>query len=218
MAVGNGWAQMQRSAEKIQMKLLVVSDAISPLVYGKLDSASFSGVELVISCGDLPLNYLEYIISMLNVSCYFVPGNHDETYLENPPPGWNSLDGRIVNHNGIRLMGLGGSISYKPDSGPYYYSEKQMQLRLIRLLPQLWLHKKIDILVTHAPPFQLGDLVGPHQGFKVFRKILKQYQPRYHLHGHVHLNYSQNPRILHCGRTSIINAFEHHLFDCVIDR
>lgn len=200
------------------MKLMVVSDAVSPLVYGQLESPFFSGVELVISCGDLPLDYLEYIISMLNVPCYFVPGNHDDPYVENPPPGWNALDGRIVNHDGVRLMGFGGSLSYKPDAGPYYYSEKQMRLRFLKLLPQLWLHKKIDILVTHAPPYKLGDLEGPHQGFKVFRKIIEQYEPRYHLHGHVHLNYSQNPRILNFGRTTIINGYQHHLVDCAFDR
>jgi hypothetical protein len=29
----------------------------------------------------------------------------------------------------------------------------------------------------------------------------------------VHLNYSQNPRVMHFGGTSIINAFQHHLLD-----
>ena len=195
------------------MKILAVSDAISPVVYGHLEESSFSEIDLVISCGDLPLDYLEYIVSMLNVPCYFVPGNHDQRYLDNPPPGWTSLDGRIVNHDGIRLMGLGGSISYKPDLEPYYYSERQMQLRLLRLQPHLWLHKKIDILVTHAPPYQLGDLEGPHRGFRVFRKFLERHKPRFHLHGHVHLNYSQNPRVRRFGRTSIINAFQHHVLD-----
>ncbi len=195
------------------MKLLLISDAVSPAVYGQLEKDSFGGIDLVVSCGDLPLDYLEYIVSTLNLPCFFVPGNHDERYLDNPPPGWTSLDGRIINHDGIRLMGLGGSMSYKPDAGPYYYSERQMQLRLLRLQPQLWLYKKIDILVTHAPPYELGDLEGPHRGFKVFRKILQQYEPRYHLHGHVHLSYSRNPRIMHFGKTSIINAFEHHVLD-----
>ena len=195
------------------MKLLAISDAISPVIYGQLEESSRSEIDLVISCGDLPLDYLEYIVSTLNVPCYFVPGNHDERYLDNPPPGWISLDGRVINHDGIRLMGLGGSISYKPDAGPYYYSERQMQLRLLRLQPHLWLHKKIDILVTHSPPYQLGDLEGPHQGFRVFRKFLEQYEPRFHLHGHVHLNYSQNPRVMQFGRTSIINAFQHHVLD-----
>ena len=195
------------------MKLLVISDAVSPFIYGQLEDSSIGDVDLVISCGDLPLDYLEYIVSMLNVPCYFVPGNHDERYVDNPPPGWHSLDGRIVNHGGIRLLGFGGSLSYKPDAGPFYYSERQMMFRLLKLQPQLWYHKKIDILVTHAPPYQLGDLEGPHQGFKVFRKILEQHEPRYHLHGHVHLNYSQNPRVMNFGRTSIINVYQHHVFD-----
>ncbi len=195
------------------MKLLVISDAVSPVVYGQLEEAAFAGIDLVISCGDLPLDYLEYIVSMLNVPCFFVPGNHDERYVESPPPGWNSLDGRILSHAGIRLLGMGGSLRCKPDAGPFYYSEQQMRLRLLKLLPHLWLHRKIDILVTHAPPYQLGDLEGPHQGFRVFRKLLERHQPRYHLHGHVHLNYSRNPRVMDFGGTRIINAYQHYLFD-----
>ena len=63
------------------MKLLAISDQISPVIYGHLEDASFRQIDLVISCGDLPLDYLEYIVSMLNVPCYFVPGNHDEIVI-----------------------------------------------------------------------------------------------------------------------------------------
>jgi len=37
----------------------------------------FGDVELVLSCGDLPYYYLEYIVSMLNVPLLYVHGNHD---------------------------------------------------------------------------------------------------------------------------------------------
>jgi len=89
----------------------------------------------------------------------------------------------------------------------------QMKMRFLKLQPQLWLNRKLDILVTHAPAFELGDLEGPHQGFKVFRRIIEQHVPRYHLHGHVHLNYSSNPRIMNFGGTCIINGYHHHIFE-----
>jgi len=122
------------------------------------------------------------------------------------------LDERIVVHDGIKILGLGGSMRYKP--GPHQYSELEMNIKFMKLKPLLWLHKnKFDILVTHAPAYQLGDLEGPHRGFKVFRRIIETYKPRYHLHGHVHLNYSQNERTIEYGQTQIINGYEHHRFE-----
>ena len=41
------------------MKLLAISDQISPVIYGQLEEVSFWGIDMVISCGDLPLDYLE---------------------------------------------------------------------------------------------------------------------------------------------------------------
>lgn len=194
------------------MRILTISDVKSSILYERFDSATYADVDLVISCGDLPLGYLEFIVTMVNVPCYYVPGNHDERFLEMVPPGWESLDDRIVEHNGVVILGLGGSMRYKP--GPFQYTELEMKLRFLKLLPSLWLHKnRIDILVTHAPAYKLGDLEGPHRGFKVFRTIIEKYKPRYHLHGHVHLNYSQHPRKLAYEKTSIINSFDHYMFE-----
>ncbi len=110
-------------------------------------------------------------------------------------------------------MGLGGSMRYKP--GPQQYTETEMRRRFYKLKPALWWKKnKIDILVTHAPAYGLNDLEGlPHKGFKIFRKIIEQYKPRYFLHGHVHLTYSRNPRQIRHGETEIINGYQHHIFD-----
>ncbi len=33
-------------------------------------------VELIVSCGDLPSHYLEYIVFHVNVPLYYVMGNH----------------------------------------------------------------------------------------------------------------------------------------------
>lgn len=194
------------------MKILLISDAVSPALYDHFDDRTCADISMVISCGDLPLDYLEFIISMLNVPCYCVPGNHDEQFVGMPPPGWKILDDRIVVHDSIKILGLGGSMRYKP--GPYQYSELGMKLRFLKLVPKLWLHKnKIDILVTHAPAYKLGDLEGPHRGFKVFRSIIENYKPKYHLHGHVHLNYCQNVRTIKHDQTEIINGYEYYKFE-----
>jgi len=195
------------------MKILLISDKESPVLYQHFEPDRFADVELVISCGDLHADYLEFVISMLNKPCYYVPGNHDTSFVTKPPPGWHPLDGKLIQHRGISLMGLGGSMRYKP--GPYQYSEFEMRRRFFKLRPAIWWQKNtIDILVTHAPAWGLGDLENrTHQGFKVFREILDVYKPKYFLHGHVHLNYSSHPRQMQYGETLIINGFEHHVFD-----
>ncbi len=49
------------------MKILAVSDIELGYIYQPRISERFSDVDLIISCGDLPHYYLEYIVSMLNV-------------------------------------------------------------------------------------------------------------------------------------------------------
>lgn len=195
------------------MKILVVSDVVSPSLYEHFDRERLEGVGMVISCGDLKPDYLEFIVSMLNVPCFCVPGNHDHYYADKKPQGWQSLDGRIITYQGISILGLGGCMRYKP--GPFQYSEFEMRRRLLLLKPKLWLQKKrLDILVTHAPAYQLGDMSEqPHQGYRVFREILDVYRPKYFLHGHVHMSYQQGPRLRQYEATTIINGYQHYLFE-----
>jgi uncharacterized protein len=195
------------------VKILLISDKPSPALYDHFNPDIFQGVNIVISCGDLPAYYLEFIITMLNVPCYYVPGNHDTAFVKKPPPGWDLLDGKVIDFQGLSIMGFGGSMKYKV--GPFQYTEKEMKARLLRMKPKLWRKKnKIDILVTHAPAENLGDLEDlPHKGFKTFQYILDHYKPKYFLHGHVHLNYSRNPRQIKYGETEIINGYEYHIFD-----
>jgi len=110
-------------------------------------------------------------------------------------------------------MGLGGSLRYKP--GCQQYTEGEMRWRYLKLRPSIWKnHGKIDIFITHAPAYGLNDLDdSAHRGFKVFLDIINRYQPRYFLHGHVHLTYSLNPRLMKHGKTMIINGYQYHVFD-----
>ncbi len=201
------------------MKLLVIADEISPFIYNlSLNSERpefLKNVDFVISCGDLPKSYLEYVATLLNVPCYYVPGNHDKDYAVSPPQGWISLDDTIVRHQSLNLMGLGGSPRYN-DESPYQYTELQMKLRYWKLLPKIWLHrKKVDIFVSHAPAFGLGDLPGSllHEGFKVFRKILDRWQPSFFFYGHVQLNYGVGPRRQTYGKTELINGYQHYIIE-----
>ncbi len=195
------------------MKILLIADKTSPELYECYNAEKLRDIDLVISCGDLPLYYMEFIVSMLNIPCCYVAGNHDKAFVRTPPPGWQTLDDRLIDHKGIVLMGLGGSMRYKP--GPHQYTEGEMSFRYMKMRPKLWLKKnRLDILVAHAPAYGLGDLESrPHKGFKVFRAIMERHEPKYFLHGHVHLNYSRYPRQMTHGNTKIINGYQHHIFD-----
>ena len=90
-----------------------------------------------------------------------------------------------------------------------------MRGRIFRLLPQLIRHKGFDVLVTHAPARHLNDENTPaHQGFACFHWLLKQFSPKYFLHGHIHMRYNLHvPRRVVHGKTIVINACEYYTFD-----
>ena len=58
------------------MRILSVSDVEIGFIYSPMILERFQATDLIISCGDLPYYYLEYILTMLNVPLYYVRGNH----------------------------------------------------------------------------------------------------------------------------------------------
>ena len=102
---------------------------------------------------------------------------------------------------------------YKP--GVHQYTEKEMQKRVRKLRYRLWRKGGFDILVTHAPAYQLNDgLDLPHQGFRAFLHLMEKYRPKYFLHGHVHITYGRkHKRYDKYEDTHVINAFEKCIFD-----
>ena len=179
----------------------------------------------MLSCGDLPVDYLEYLVTRLNVPLYYVPGNHDpelrppdtmwtpaRAVVGAPPPGPEgcvNVDGRAVTERGIRIAGLGGSIRYK--AGPNQYSQGQMSRRALKLDLRLRLNRvragrKLDVLVTHAPPYGLADAEdAAHIGFVAFLRLVRSFRPLVALHGHVH-PYGRVLPERRLGSTRVINA------------
>lgn len=199
------------------MKILTVSDEVVPFIYHASARERFGDVDLVLGCGDLPPSYLEYIVSTLDLPCFYVPGNHDAAPEQTDygitletPPGCVSLDGRVIRHEGLVLAGLGGSLWY--NGGKYQYSQRTMMTRVYRLLPRLLWYRRLngyglDVLISHAPPAGINDGKGPHAGFKALRWLIERFPPRYHIHGHIHLNYRMNPKVeTRVGDTLVINT------------
>ena len=196
------------------MKILVLADQKSKYLYDFYEPDKLKDIDLIISCGDLPANYLSFFVTLCNVPRVYVKGNHDGKYETAPPEGCICIEDDIYVHQGIRIMGLGGSMEYIPRADNQY-TEQKMRKRLWKLQYKLWKHKGFDILVTHAPARQVNDLEDlPHRGFEVFRTLLEKYTPKFFFHGHVHANYSRNfKRVDTYGKTTIINAFEYYIVD-----
>ena len=195
------------------MKILTISDEECPALWDHYVPGRLKDYDLIISCGDLNASYLSFLVTMARCPLLYVHGNHDGGYSTRPPEGCDCIDDQFVVYNGVRILGLGGCRQYHP--GPHQYTEAQMRRRINRLRFQLWLHKGVDIVVTHAPPEGLGDDDDPaHKGFAALRTLLDKYHPEYLLHGHVHMRYGMNiPRVREYEGTTLINATERYAFE-----
>lgn len=195
------------------MKILAIADEESAYLWDHFEKEKLEGIDLIISCGDLDPRYLSFLATFTSAPVLYVHGNHDDKYEEIPPDGCICIDDTIYVHDGIRILGLGGSMRYK--DGKYQFTEWGMRRRVRKLAFKLLWHRGFDILVAHAPAYQLNDARDlPHQGFKVFLSLLEKYKPRFFLHGHVHLSYGRNhKRYDQYQDTHVINAYERCVFE-----
>lgn len=195
------------------MRILAVSDVESKLYWDFYERGMLDGIDLIISCGDLDPRYLSFLVTMASVPVLYVHGNHDTKYAGIPPEGCVCIEDDIYVYQGVRILGLGGSMRYK--LGTHQYTEKEMRRRVKRLKYKLWRKRGFDILVTHAPAYQLNDGMDlPHQGFRIFLKLMEKYRPKYFLHGHVHISYGRkHKRYDKYEDTHVINAYEKCIFD-----
>lgn len=198
--------------EETQLKILVVADEESPYFWDYYTPDKLENIDLIISCGDLKAEYLSFLVTMARCPLLYIHGNHDARYERKPPEGCVCIEDDIYEYKGIRILGLGGSYDYS--CGPHQYTWKEMDRRVRRLWYKLWRKKGFDILVTHAPAYELGDSQDiAHVGFPTFVRLLERYRPKYMLHGHVHMNYGcQMQRIRRYEDTTIINGYNYHIF------
>ena len=195
------------------MKLLLLSDKECEYLWDYYQPGRLKDFDVILSCGDLSSKYLSFLVTMASRPVLYVHGNHDKTYDLHPPEGCDCIEDRLVNIRGLRILGLGGSALYS--GGPHQYTETQMARRIRRLRYRIWKAGGVDIVVTHAPIQGYGDGEDyAHRGFACLLELVDKYQPRYLIHGHVHVNYGFDiPRVLHRGETTIINAYERFVLD-----
>ena len=129
------------------MRVLALADEVDESLWH--DLTPVEGVDLILSGGDLPFEYLDHLTCELDVPLVFVPGNHDPDvegyrqgrsgmYLraglpaEPPwPAGAVNADVQVVDVAGLRVAGLGGSVRYC--DGPNQYTQRQQRRRARRL-------------------------------------------------------------------------------------
>ena len=195
------------------MRIMAISDEEVPALWEHYVPGRLKEYDLILSCGDLHSSYLSFLVTAGRCPLLYVHGNHDTSYEENPPEGCDCIDDKLVVYNGVRILGLGGCMRYH--RGAHQYTEKEMRRRIRKLRFQLWRHKGVDIVVTHAPPKGIGDGDDPaHWGFQSLRDLLDKYHPLYLFHGHVHLRYGYDAQRIHdYNGTQVVNAYERYCFD-----
>jgi uncharacterized protein len=211
------------------MKILSISDVELNQLYSPQIVDRFSQADIIVSCGDLPFYYLEYIVSMLNKPLYFVKGNHAPAFEYGPswekqfPLGGTNMHRKVTSTNeGLLLAGIEGCLRY--NTGPHQYTQNEMWLNVFRLVPQLFFNRLrfgryLDLFITHAPAWKIHDADDrPHQGIKAFRWLDNVFQPTYHIHGHVHLYRQDAVRLTFLGKTNILNTFGYRITDIKIPR
>jgi predicted phosphodiesterase len=220
------------------MKILCIADHVDPLVYSPLVKQRFGDVDLVLSAGDLPLNYYDFVVSSLNKPLLFVFGNHnlrgmssyrrrrdafDELaesrggFTYDAYVGARHIDRRVVREKGLLVGGFGGSLLY--NNAENQFSDARMYVSVLAMVPRLLVNRLLhgrylDILLTHAPPYGVNDRPDRcHTGFKAFRWFLRLFHPSYLVHGHIHLHDTTEKREKLCGDTRVLNAYDHCLIE-----
>ena len=192
-------------------------------MYALVPAGHFQGVEAILSCGDLPYSYLEYLVTMLNVRMYYIPGNHDPKYrpkdVRSQAEGGSNLDLEIGRHKNTLIGGFGGCIRYRPD-GINQYTQTEAYRRAYSMIPKMTINRirygrPMDILISHSPPFGIHDeLDDPHTGLKALNWLINFAKPKYHFHGHTHF-YKNNlePQETLVDRTKVINVFPYKFIE-----
>ena len=225
------------------MKILAVSDKDdSKLQACILKNMPFlQNIDLIVSCGDVSKQYLEFLVDNLKKPLFFVEGNHyflppqteTENYLNKALFDFYSKD-KYITSGGINIharleifqnfifVGFEGAIRY--NKGTFQYTQKEMakivrkitfKIKLIRLCDFILRRKqKKVIVVTHAPIKDIHDKQDLcHQGFISFNNFLEKISPILWLHGHIHFEGQQNAQITKHKNTLIVNAYGFHIIN-----
>lgn len=229
------------------MKILAVSDKDdSKLQACILQNMKFlQDIDIVISCGDISRQYLEFLVDSLKKPLFFVKGNHQtfhpsdhNGYLEKFLAdvyetdkhlnfGGINLHARVEQFQDYILVGFEGSMRY--NKGPFQYTQQEMTKIVKKMETTLYLiqfkdfilgrKKRKIIAVSHAPISGVHDQEDLcHRGFARFKNFLNKFKPVIWLHGHIHFNDQRNAQISKIDETLVVNAYGFHIVNISDDK
>ncbi len=221
------------------MKILAVSDEPSLSLEALIvkEPEKFKDISLIISCGDLDTEYLEFLVDGLKREFFFIRGNHplvnSGEYYEPQESNFSSrgvkyvagepdLHGRVAAYKNYLVAGFGGSMWYNGEENQY--TEEEMAKVIKRVERGIAWHRLQDkfmrrqpkevIVISHAPIMGIHDLPDrPHRGFKCFKAFIDKISPLLWLHGHVHLANQYTNQLSVVGNTTVANVFGCKIID-----
>jgi len=148
----------------------------------------------------------EELFEAMPTPAFLTYGNVDipDLWPEYLRDGQQVVDGAVVEVEGLRWGFVGGGLQ-SPMRTPYEISPAEFDAKVAALGP-------VDVLFSHIPP-AVPELVYDtvarrfEYGSESLRSYIEEYQPRFHLFGHVHQPLAQRRRL---GRTECINVGHFH--------
>ena len=195
-------------------RILAVADEIDRSLESPATRAGLGPIDLVIGCGDLPVDYLQFVTDAFDVQLAYVRGNHDvggawatgdATRLHLPEP---LADGHPWTDGAVTVIGFSG-IPRHGGSGLQVSSLSRWSAVL-----GAWLRagrRRSDepvLCISHVAPRGIND--GPdrfHRGSWALRWLAQRLEPPLWLHGHTTLlTRHLEDRCIQHGRTLFYNT------------
>lgn len=129
--------------------------------------------------GDINSEYLNIIKKYVKNNIFGVLGNHDEFgILESA--NIENIHNKVVEINGIKIIGFQGSSKYKKGNHPLYTQEESIDVGKKM--------QEADILISHDSPYFLYKRDPAHCGLKGITKYIYKNRISINIHGYQHIN------------------------------
>lgn len=201
------------------MKILCISDThtLQKRIPASWISNENNEIDCIIHAGDIgsrgslqELNpFLEWFNTLNFKSKIFIAGNHDWMFqnqneecikILNDYPDITYLQDSYIIVNGIKIYGS----PWQPEFYSWAFNLQRGEeiLNKWNMIPS-----DTDVLITHGPPYGIGDFVpyrgGEFVGCKdLLGTIITKLNIKYHIFGHIHYSYGQ----VFKGDVTFINA------------